>query len=212
MHRRRTISAATLSSLLAVGSIGAITSAQDPEPADDGTTAQGLTGEIVVIDEDGRSVYYLQVGGERIALSFGPSWFTDLPAMFGVEDVEGEVVLDGNLREMSPNEDASATAREKAGTTLKVKMFDGEARPKGKPAWAGGPKEQGAAHPGYGGWSKGEANKEAAQGAKVEAKAAKTAAKAAKSAAKAQAKAARAAAKAQAKAAKAAAKGGRRGD
>ena len=190
MHGRRTVSAAALSALLAVGGTAAIASAQDEEPVDEAVAAEGLTGQIVVIDEDGRSVYYLQVGDELISLSFGPSWFTDLGAMFGLESLDGEVELDGNLREMSPNENASDVAKAKAGRTLKVKTFNGESRPKGKPAWAGGPKEQGAAHPGYEGWTKGQANKDAAKAKKAE----------------------KAAAKAQAKAVRAEAKSNRRGD
>jgi len=188
MHGRRTVSAAALSALLALGGTAAIASAQDEEPADEATTTQGLTGQIVVMDEDGRSVYYLQVGDELVSLSFGPSWFTDLGAMFGLESLEGEgegeVELDGNLREMSPSENASDVAKAKAGKSLKVKTFKGESRPKGKPAWAGGPKEQGAAHPGYEGWSKGQANKEAANAKKAEKVAAKAEAKAARAEAK----------------------------
>ena len=194
MHGRRTSSAAVLSALLALGGTTTIASGNDEELVDEATTAQGLTGELVVMEEDGRSVYYLQVGEELISLSFGPSWFTDLAAMFGLESVEGEVELDGNLREMSPNENASDTAKAKAGSTLKVKTFNGESRPTGKPAWAGGPKEQGAAHPGYDGWSKGQANREADNAKHAERKAAK------------------AAAKAEAKAARAAAKSNRRGE
>lgn len=184
MHRRRTLAAAALSALLALGGTAAIVSAQDEEPVDEATTTQGLTGQIVVMEEDGRSVYYLQVGDELISLSFGPSWFTDLGAMFGLDSLEGDVELDGNLREMSPNENASDEAKAKAGKTLKVKTFNGESRPKGKPAWAGGPKEQGAAHPGHEGWSKGQANKEAAKAKKAEKAGAKAKAKAARAEAK----------------------------
>lgn len=191
MHGRRTSSAAALSALLALAGTAAIASANDEEPVDEATTAHGITGELVVVEEDGRSVYYLQVGEELIALSFGPSWFTDLAAMFGLESADGEVELDGNLREMSPNENASDTAKAKAGKTLKVKTLNGESRPKGKPAWAGGPKEHGEAHPGYEGRSNGQANKEAAKAnkaAKAERKATKAAAKAGKGAEKGRAK------------------------
>lgn len=184
MHARRTSGAAALSALLALSGTAAITTANDEEPVDETATTQGLTGQIVVIEEDGRSVYYLQVGDELISLSFGPAWFNDLGAMFGLDSLEGEVELGGNLREMSPNENASDVAKAKAGQTLKVKTFNGESRPKGKPAWAGGPKEQGDAHPGYEGWAKGQANKEAAKAKQAE----KATAKAERKAAKAEAK------------------------
>ncbi len=184
---KRSTSAAALGALLAIGTTAAMAAAQEPDPVDESSAVAGTTGVLeIVTNEDGQPVWYLNVDGELIELSFGPAWFNDLTALFGAAEGD-EVTVDGNVRTMSPNENASEVALEKAGQTLKVKTVDGEGRDKGKPAWAGGPKEQGESHPGYEGWSKGQANKEAAQAAKAE----RDAVKAAKKAAKAEAKAAR---------------------
>jgi len=145
-----------------------VASAQDSEPAD-GPAPNTVTGTIEMVDEDGQTRYQLRVGDQLLDLSFGPSWFNDLAALFEVEIRDGDVVkIGGNVRSMSPNENASDTAKEKASQTLKIKTFQDQQRPKGKPAWAGGPEEQGAAHPGYEGRSKGQANKQANKPAKPE--------------------------------------------
>ncbi len=193
MMDKRSTGAAAMSALLAIGTTAAMTTAQEPDPVDESSAVAGTTGVLeIVTNEDGQSVWYLNVEGELIKLSFGPAWFNDLTALFGADEGDGvavgdEVTVDGNVRSMSPNENASEVALEKAGQTLKVKSVDGEGRDKGKPAWAGGPKDQGESHPGFQGWSKGQANKEAAQAAKAE----RDTLKAAKKAATAEAKAAR---------------------
>ena len=186
---KRSTSVAALSALLAIGTTAAMAAAQEPDPVDESSAVAGTTGVLeIMTNEDGQPVWYLNVDGELIELSFGPAWFNDLTALFGV-DAGDAVTVDGNVRSMSPNEHASEVALEKAGQTLKVKTVDGEGRDKGKPAWAGGPKVQGESHPGYEGWSKGQANKEAAQAAKAERDAVKEANKAAKAEAKATRKA-----------------------
>jgi len=188
---KRSTSATALGALLAISSTAAVAAAQEPDPVDESSAVAGTTGVLeIVTNEDGQAVWYLNVGGELIKLSFGPAWFNDLTALFGADEGDGvavgdEVTVDGNVRSMSPNENASEVALEKAGQTLKVKTVDGEGRDKGKPAWAGGPKDQGESHPGYEGWSKGQANKQAAQAAKAERDTVKAAKKAAKAARKA---------------------------
>jgi hypothetical protein len=137
---------------------------------DAGTAAQNettTTGEIVAVtDGSGHTSYVLRLAdGTEIALSFGPSWFSGLfdplDALVGTTvDVGGHVAVDG------PNEHASATGQEHAANKpkLKVRSVDGTPlRSKGKPPWAGGPKVVGESHPGYAGWSKGQANKAAHQ-------------------------------------------------
>ena len=184
---KRSTGAAALGALLAISSTAAVAAAQEPDPVDESSAVAGTTGVLeIVTNEDGQAVWYLNVEGELIKLSFGPAWFNDLTALFGANEGD-EVTVDGNVRSMSPNEHASEVALEKAGQTLKVKTVDGEGRDKGKPAWAGGPTEQLESHPGFQGWSKGQANKQAAQAAKAE----RDTVKAAKKAAKAEAKAAR---------------------
>ena len=183
---KRSTSAAALGALLAIGTTAAVAAAQEPDPVDESSAVAGTSGVLeIVTNEDGQPVWYLNVGGELIELSFGPAWFNDLTALFGAAEGDG-VTVDGNVRTMSPNENASEVALEKAGQTLKVKTVDGEGRDKGKPAWTGGPKEQGESHPGYDGWSKGQANK-----GRAAAKAERDTVKAVKKAAKAEAKATR---------------------
>lgn len=175
---KRSTSAAALGALLAIGTTAAVAAAQEPDPVDESSAVAGTSGVLeIVTNEDGQPVWYLNVGGELIELSFGPAWFNDLTALFGAAEGDG-VTVDGNVRTMSPNENASEVALEKAGQTLKVKTVDGEGRDQGKPAWTGGPKEQGESHPGYDGWSKGQANKAAAKAERDTVKAVKKAAKA----------------------------------
>jgi hypothetical protein len=110
-------------------------------------------------------VYSLQTeDGQLIQLSFGPSWFWGPLSDLWPEAVEGaSVEIGGNLRDGLPSEDASDVALEQApkDPVLKVDTLNGAKRAQGKPAWAGGPKVQGPAHPGYAGWSQGQANKAA---------------------------------------------------
>jgi hypothetical protein len=162
--RTRTLSAASVSVLLALAGNVAIAVAQDEtptEPADETATTDAISGTIVIMeDEDGRTSYFLDVEGTLIELQVGPAWFRDLGAVYGVSEGD-EVEIVGNLRSGTPDENASDTAKEQAvkAPQLRIKSVDGESRPKGKPAWAGGPKVQGEAHPGYDGRSKGQAQK-----------------------------------------------------
>jgi hypothetical protein len=158
----RTITAAVVSAVLALSAMSSIAVAQDEtEPTDDISVAGTQTGVLESsVDEDGRTTWFLNVDGTLVELQFGPSWFTDLAALFGVAPGD-EVEIGGNLRDGMPNENASDVAQENAAHApkLHVKTIGGQERPKGKPAWAGGPKVQGEAHPGFEGWSKGQAKK-----------------------------------------------------
>ena len=160
MHRR-TITAAGLSAVLALSGTATIAAAQEEtQPVEDAATSS-VTGMLqTVVGEDGRSTWYLDVDGELIELQFGPSWFSDLAALFAVADGD-EVAIGGNLRDGRPDQNASDVAKENAAQAprLRIKTIGGEERPKGKPAWAGGPKVVGEAHPGHAGWSKGQARK-----------------------------------------------------
>jgi hypothetical protein len=162
MHRRA-ITVASLTAVLALGGTGVTALAQDD--AQEGpvteTAAGAFNGTIVTMeDEAGRTVYYLDLDGTLVELRFGPAWFLDLAALFGLADGD-EVEIGGHLRDGVPNENASDVAKERAARdpVLRIKSVGGETRPKGKPAWAGGPKVQGEAHPGYEGWSKGQDKK-----------------------------------------------------
>ena len=67
---KRTIIAASLSALLALGGTAAVVSAQDAEPADD-PAPNTVTGTIEMVDEDGQTRYQLRVGDQLLDLSFG---------------------------------------------------------------------------------------------------------------------------------------------
>jgi hypothetical protein len=163
---RRIIGSALLSTALAVSSMAGMVTAQEPvEPVDE--VAPSTTSGTIVAEQndDGSIVYSLQTeDGQLVQLSFGPSWFWGPLSALWPEAVEGaSVEIGGNLRDGLPSEDASDVALEQAAKdpVLKVDTLNGAKRAQGKPPWAGGPKVQGAAHPGYAGWSKGQANKAA---------------------------------------------------
>jgi|GEM_PF-6189566 len=158
---KRILASATLTATLALSGLAGAAFAQDTvEPADEATNGKTTTGTITMVD----GVWYLTPtgGGEPIELSFGPSWFSDLAALYP-DLPEGEVIVGGNLRGSMPNENASEMAMEKAvkDPLIKINTINGQKRAKGKPPWAGGPKDVGEAHPGYEGWSRGQAEKEA---------------------------------------------------
>ncbi len=175
---RRATAAATLVAALALSSLAAGAAAQEPlEPTDDSIAPKTTAGTIVVVENpDGTSTYYLDVDGPGadgplVKLSFGPAWFWDLSKVWDGAVADGEEVeIVGNLRDGMPNENASPVAQAKAAKDpiIKINGITGAERPKGQPAWAGGPKKQLEAHPSYDGWSKGQANKAANQPPKPE--------------------------------------------
>ena len=129
---------------------------------------------MAVTDASGVTSYVLQLAdGTQIALEYGPSWFwgplNPLAALIGASvEVAGHVAADG------PDEHASDRAQERAADKPKLKVESVDETPlrvKGKPPWAGGPKVVGEAHPGFSGWSKGQAAKAEHGGGKPESKA-----------------------------------------
>jgi len=158
MTRRTIASAALIASLATSGLAGAAFAQDVAEPVDVEANSKTITGTIEMVE----GVWYLTPeGGEPIELSFGPSWFSDLGLLFPDGIPVGDVTIGGNLRDGMPNENASDTAMENAVSKLKILTIDGEKRAKGKPPWAGGPKNEGLGemHPGFEGWSKGQADK-----------------------------------------------------
>jgi hypothetical protein len=162
--KRRTLTSASLSAALVLGGFGIVVTAQEPvddlESQEEVAEARSTTGTIVAVEEDGRTVYYLDPGdgSELIMLSHGPSWFWgELNPLDSLAGQEAEI--GGQLRDGMPDEHAS-DPKEKAAKApkLKVQSINGEKR-KGKPAWAGGPKKVGESHTGYAGWSRGQAAK-----------------------------------------------------
>jgi len=166
--------------VLAVSGLAGAVAAQDElepmDPVEEPAAEKSTTGTVVLQEEDGRTVYYLDPGddGDLIQLSYGPSWFWG--ELHPLNGLEGEVVtIGGQLRDGMPNENASATGKEHAAKApaMRVRSIEGEKR-KGKPPWAGGPKVVRESHPGYKGSSEGDATKAAKKPAKA-AKAAKPA-------------------------------------
>jgi hypothetical protein len=161
---KRAIAPAALIAALVLSGIAGGASAQEPaDPADTAATGGSTTGTIVAgVDGDGQPTYFLRLeDGTLIELRFGPSWFWgDLDPLAGL--LETVVTVGGQLRDGAPNENASDTAKEKAAHApgIKVRTVDGSRlHDHGKPPWAGGPKVIGEVHPGYDGWSKGQAAK-----------------------------------------------------
>ena len=149
---RRHLAAATLVAALALSGLPGLAGAQDAEPADEAASDKTVSGELSVVD----GLWYVTPdGGEPIALRFGPSWFNDLYALFGLSAGE-DVTIGGNVRGGEPNENAADAAKD---PVVRILTVDDQKRTKGKPPWAGGPKELGDAHPGFEGWSKGQAKK-----------------------------------------------------
>ncbi|MEA2026929.1 MAG: hypothetical protein U9O18_09600 [Chloroflexota bacterium] len=154
MTRRTLASAALIASLATSGLAGAALAQDVAEPVDVEANPKTITGTIEMVE----GVWYLTPeGGDPIELSFGPSWFSDLGLLFPDGIPVGDVTIGGNLRDGMPNENASETAMDHATKDPVFKMK----RAKGKPPWAGGPKneELGEMHPGFEGWSKGQADK-----------------------------------------------------
>ena len=190
---KRAIAGAMLIATLSLTSLAAGTAAQEPaEEADPAATSKSAVGVVSLgTSADGRTVYYLTPdGGDPIRLSFGPPWFwgeaSPLDSMVGMT-----VTVIGQLRDGVPNENADEMALEQADAAprMHVRSVDGTAlREPGRPPWAGGPKEVGEIHPGFEGWSEGQAEREADQAARAAEKAANAEAKAAEKAADAAAR------------------------
>ncbi len=131
------------------------TETPDTEPAP--ATLKGVltTGT----DADGDPAYF--IGATRIGV--GPPWF------WGDKNplapyVGKTVTLTGHMDEGKPastNPNGKAKAAE--GPEFEVYTVNGTTvRAPGKPPWAGGPKVVGEKHPGYKGWSQGQAGKDKA--------------------------------------------------
>ena len=157
MHKR--FIAATLIAALSVSTTGMVVMGQDAEPQ-----VESLTGTVVaVVDADGVTEFFLELAdGTQIKLDMGPSWFwTDggpLAALVGQE-----VTVGGHLSDGVPNENASDVAKSHASgeEAFDVHFINGEPLwTTGRPPWAGGPAVVGEIHPGFAGWSKGQANNE----------------------------------------------------
>jgi hypothetical protein len=205
---KRAIAAASLIAALSLSSLAVGASAQEPaDNADPSATSKTATGVVSLVND----TYYLTPDeGESIELSYGPSWLWGAASPLQLlVDLGEEVTLVGQIRDGAPNDNASETAQAQAADRMAVMhvraVVGMELREKGRPPWAGGPKNEdlGEVHPGFEGWSKGQAEKAADKVAKAEEKAANAEAKAAEKAEKA---AERAAAKAEKTAERAAAK------
>ncbi len=106
------------------------------------TEASGKVG--AARDDDGETEYNLSANGGTVELDAGPPWFyeDDYPLAQFVGETVTVTGESGTNREGEPEIDVlSVTTRD--GQTERI-------RSEGKPPWAGGPKEVGSKHPGYG--------------------------------------------------------------
>ncbi len=121
----------------------------DPDLQEETTTITGVLR--VETDADGRTTYL--IGDTR--LSVGPPWFwgdkNPLARYVGqTVTVTGHVDDGQGGRGRGVDDGPEFDVRAVNGTTV---------REAGRPPWAGGPAVVGASHPGYAGWSRGQANR-----------------------------------------------------
>lgn len=158
----RMTAAAALAAALAVAGVSGAVSAQEPaeeaEPTEQAEAStpgseeitETLTGTIVLQENElGRMAYFLDRGdGQLVELRFGPAWFWgELNPLHVLAQTQASIggLLADDLAEQA--------------AVLEVRTINGVERATDKPPWAGGPKVQGEVHPGYEGWSHGQANK-----------------------------------------------------
>ncbi len=141
---------------------------QDPEDEtdteDQTSSVETRTGTVeAVTDADGDVDYLLTDESGTIKLSVGPPWFWG--DAHPLNDVSGDVTVTGELDDGTPPAHANDNARDRADGEPSFDLFSlngEEIRAAGKPPWAGGPAVVGESHPGYAGWSKGQAARDGA--------------------------------------------------
>lgn len=152
----RTRKLGLIAAAAALGLLGltGIALANDPEP-EDIETREGVIE--TTTDADGDVEYTL----DGVPLSVGPPWFWgDNHPLAGL--VGQSVSVTGVADDGTPAEAANERARG-GGPSFDVFSVNGsEVRPAGKPPWAGGPAVVGESHPGYAGWARGQAARDAA--------------------------------------------------
>jgi len=157
MNRRKLIlplATVGIASILVVGAVAG----QDPEDETEEQKSRTGTDEAVT-DADGD--YQLTNANGTIELSVGPPWFWG--EAHPLDGVGGEVTVTGELDDGTPPAHANAGNRAEGEPSFDVFSLDGEEiRAPGKPPWAGGPAVVGESHPGYAGWSKGQAARDGA--------------------------------------------------
>lgn len=168
MHSRQILIGATTAALasLALASVALAqdpTESEAPEPAPVIETREGTVESTQ--DADGRAEYQLSDGSSVIELGVGPPWFYgDNHPLAGL--VGQSVTVTGEVDDGTPAAQAGELANADGQPSFDVFTLNGtEIRPlEGKPAWAGGPAAVGESHPGYAGWSQGQAAADAAGG------------------------------------------------
>ncbi len=152
------VASLVLIALLAVGMAGAsgdFARARVAPESDDAPVE--LTGPVSSrTDAEGDREYTIEVDGKAIDLDAGPRWFHG--DKHPLEPFVGETVTvtgDRGVRQKPERARRSEVdVRTVASDGKKI-----EIRPAGKPPWAGGPSVVGKKHPGYEGWSRGQANR-----------------------------------------------------
>lgn len=162
MQRRKLTLSLAVAGLVSVAAVSAV-AGQDPEEDanEQLPAAETRTGTIeAVTDADGDIVYQLTDANGTVPLSVGPPWFWG--DNHPLDGLSGEVTVTGELDDGTPPAHANARNRADGVPSFDVFTVNGETiREAGKPPWAGGPKAVGESHPGYAGWSRGQAARDA---------------------------------------------------
>jgi hypothetical protein len=131
-HRRIALLAALAVLAIAVPVLAAPPTDKPTKTAKTPITVSGVIQKAA--DADGKATYTVTAGGKTYELSAGPKWFFETNPLEAY--VGKSVTVDGEIAEGS--------------TDIDVDKVDGTAlRAPGKPAWAGGWKRVGSAHPGW---------------------------------------------------------------
>jgi hypothetical protein len=163
MQRRKLTLSLALAGLVSFAAVSAV-AGQDPDE-DSGEqlpATETRTGTLeAVTDADGDIEYQLNDDtGATVPLSVGPPWFwgEDHP----LADITGKVTVTGEVDDGTPPAHAHAADRPDGVRSFDVFTVNGETiREAGKPLWAGGPAVVLERHPGYDGWSRGQAARDA---------------------------------------------------
>lgn len=167
MNRRKLIlplATAGIASILVVGAVAGQDHGEETDTGEQTPSVETRTGTVeAVTDADGDVDYLLTDENGTIKLSVGPPWFWG--DAHPLDGLSGDVTVTGELDDRTPGVRANDNALDRAEGEPSFDLFSlngDEIRAAGKPPWAGGPAVVGESHPGYAGWSKGQAARDGA--------------------------------------------------
>ena len=159
----RTIMIGLATAALGMLAVGSVALAQDPtdEATEPAPVIETRTGTVTTTTDADGDVEYLLDG---IELGVGPHWFYDVHPLDGLDGLE--VTVTGEVDDGIPDAQADDRANADGGPSFDAfTVNDTVIRTPGEaPGWAGGPAVVGESHPGYAGWSRGQAAAAAAGG------------------------------------------------